>query len=341
MFNILYNSILQHIKKTETKTSFNQSVSDFVLANLIYFQNNGQSGYLSDNLTIKNIKQLVQQIDFSHIPYKKQEKVLQDILIISYLSPLIANLFKSKIISANIQTQPYLEVLGKIKEKYMSKEVTNTILLPTEWKTATFIHEYLHLKQGYDGLFNFRVLFPHMHKLAEAHAKAVDFIIASHLNAFMAKTYSFYTDDRNLAFISKIISKRYDLNKDKQFPNQREALCYAEKQAVGILMRCLLTHKKEHRLQILNKFVPNTLKAYDISCLNKHIKEWRANYYVDETDLSTDFHNPDLKKELESIPFVNAYYTNQTHIPISCLNLKIKNKKTLLFQILQQQKEKE
>ena len=41
MFNILYNSILQHIKKTETKTSFNQSVSDFVLANLIYFYKNG------------------------------------------------------------------------------------------------------------------------------------------------------------------------------------------------------------------------------------------------------------------------------------------------------------
>ncbi len=340
MFNTLYNSIFQYIKKTDTKTSVNQSVSDFILMNLIYFQNNGPSNYPSDNLTIKDIKQLVQQIDFSHISYKKQEKVLQDILIISHLSPLVAKLFKSNVISADIQTQNDLAVLGKIKEKYMSKEVPNTILVPTGWKTATFIHEYLHLKQGYDGLFNFRILFPHMYKMAEANAKGFDFIIASYLNNFMAKTYPFYNKDKTIDFVHKIISKRLDLNKSNCFSNQRERLCFAEEETVGILMRCLLTHKKEHRLQILNKFVPNALKTYDISCLNKHIKEWRSNYYVDATDLMLDFNNPDLKKELESIPFVNAYYTNQTHIPISCLNLKIKNKKTLLFQILQQQKEK-
>lgn len=327
MFNTFYNILIKKNKNNRYIPYQKTSIPLFLLKNLIYFKDNEEKKLPTNNLTIDDLKQLVAQIDFSNLLYQKKEKVLQDILIISYLSPFIAKLFKNKVIPADIQIDKNLTSLGKIKEKPSSKDTHNTILLTPNFKTATFIHEYLHLKQGYDGLFNFNHLFPIMHKMTEAYAKGVDFVVAARLNYFMAKTYSFYEADKNLSFIDKIISKRYSLNKHL-FQSQREAICYAEEETIGILMKCLLTHRKKHRRQILNNFVPNTLKEFDISSINNYATKWRLDYAIDAAYQNLNFNNSFLQQELEKISFINAYYTTLTHIPISCLNLKIKGQRT-------------
>ena len=336
MFNLFFNILLSNTKNNQNATYQKTSVPEFLLKNLFYFNDSEEKTHPSSNLTIDDLKKLITQIDFSNLLYQKKEKVLQDILIISHLSPFISNLFKNKVIPADIQIDNNLSVLGKIKEKPASKDEYNTILLPSDFKTATFIHEYLHLKQGYDGVFDFNHLFPIMHKMAEAFAKGVDFIIAARLNYFMAKTYSFYNSDKNLSFVDKIISKRYNLNKHL-FQLKREAVCHAEEETIGILMKCLLTHQKEHRRQILNHFVPNTLKEFDIFSINNYAKNWRFDYAVDETCQNLDLKTPDSQQELKKITFVNSYYTNLTHIPISCLNLKIKGQKIPIDTYLKKQ----
>jgi len=325
MFNTFYDALFNKHENDRPFLCQKTSVPLSLLKNLIYFKDNENKIHPTNNLTIDDLKQIVTQIDFSNLLYQKKEKVLQDILIISYLSPFVAKLFKNKVIPADIQIDKNLTSLGKIKEKPTSKDKKNTILLTPDFKTATFIHEYLHLKQGYDGLFNFNDLLPIMHKMTEAYAKGVDFIIAARLNYFMAKTYSFYTAEKNLSFVDKIISKRYSLNKHL-FQSKREAICYAEEETIGILMKCLLTHNKKHRRQILNNFVPNTLKEFDISSINNYATKWRFDYVVDEA--YQNLNNPLLQQELEKISFINSYYKTITHIPISCLNLKIKGQKS-------------
>jgi hypothetical protein len=207
MLNTFFNLLFQKNEPDWNTIHQKTIIPEVLLKNLIYFNENEEKTLPSSNLTIDDLKKLITQIDFSNLLYQKKEKVLQDILIISHLSPFISKLFKNKVIPADIQIDKDLSVLGKIKEKPISKEVRNTILLPPDFKTATFIHEYLHLKQGYDGVFDFNNLFPIMHKMAEAHAKSVDFIIAARLNYFMSKTYSFYIADKNLSFVDKIISR--------------------------------------------------------------------------------------------------------------------------------------
>ncbi len=336
MFNAFFNILFPKPKNKQNTIHQKTSVPEFLLKNLIYFNDGEEKTLPSNNLTIDDLKKLITQIDFSNLLHQKKEKVLQDILIISHLSPVISKLFKNKIIPADIQIDKDLSVLGKIKEKPTSKEAHNTILLPPDFKTATFIHEYLHLKQGCDGVFNFNHLFPIVHKMAEAHAKGADFIIAARLNYFMSKAYSFYSPDKNLSFVDKIISKRYNLKKHL-FQSKREAICYAEEETIGILMKCLLTHKKEHRRQILNNFVPNTLKEFDISSINNYAKNWRFDYSVDTEYKNLDLTNQSLQQELKKITFVNAYYTNLTHIPISCINLKIKGQKIPIDTYLKKQ----
>lgn len=313
---------------------------NYIIENLNYFNPGSSKKLATNNLTSEDIKKLYSRIDFSVLPLMVQEKLLQDIIYLSNYSPLIAKSIKKNIMNATISVNADAISFGEIQD-IRTKKVPKKLIFNSKWKTSTFLHEYMHLIHGYDGVLHFDALFNYMRNLSEAHARGFDFIIEARLNSLFLNTLgNAYTSNKSLSFVNKILLKRFETNSHKNFENKREAICYAEEETIGILMRCLLTHNKKHRLEILKKYVPNSLTAQDISYINKYAKYWRQSYDIQSTTHILNSDKNILKSELKKIPFVNTYYTNITHIPISCLNIKIKNGKTQLFNLLQEEKTK-
>ena len=76
----------------------------------------------------------------------------------------------------------------------------------------------------------------------------------------------------------------------------------------------------------------------DLLQSNKQLTEDNIHHIATIAQLtSITKHNESLQQELKKITFVNSYYTNLTHVPISCLNLKIKGQKTPIDTYLKKQ----
>ncbi len=323
---------LKEIKKLPKNKQLTPSVSDDVLAQLAYRNTTSPCGNdIYNPLTANDIKNLVRKLDFSNFKEEEQRFILQNIIIVSDLSPFVAKVIKSDFQPSLVEINKDLCFQGSaaFAPELMSKGILSLKMVEDP---IAISHEIFHLKQAYDGAHASKHFYHYIHLLNEAQAEGLNFITKFNLYQGYAKLNG---TKNPLAKWEKDLFYT-QLNKTKkQYPtlSEREQQAKGEELLIGVLMHCLLESDDEKRAEIFKNACGKPLTFNDKSDFNTYVSRWRS-IYIDEQVLKYDEkltsilqHQPEIvQHELKRLPLFEAYFTNETGVPQSISKIKLSTK---------------
>lgn len=323
---------LKEIKKLPKNKKRTPTVSDNILAQLSYGNMPRDcSNDIYNPLTPNDIKNLVQKLDFSNLKEEEQHLILQNIIIVSDLSPFVAKIIKSDFQTSTIRIDNELNFQGTAK--FLPEIISNGLIsLKIPEDPIAIAHEIFHLKQAYDGAHASKYFYHYTHLLNEAQAEGINFITKFNLYQGYAKVNKtknplpkwekdlFYTQLNH-------IKKKYPTL------SEREQQAKGEELLIGVLMKCLLESDEQKREEIFKNACKKNLTYNDRIDFNAYISRWR-NIYINEHVLMYEEkinnilqHQPQIvQQDLERVPLFEAYFTNETGVPQSISEIKLSKK---------------